>query len=249
MSCDYLLALEALAESGREVVFYDQLGAGHSDQPNDVAFCTIEYFISELDDIRRALALERIHLLGHSWGGMLAMEYALRRPPGLLSLVAASTTASMPRLIAEISRQREQLPLDLRTQVSQDSLLAYMRRHICRLEAWPEILIRTLEQSARNDFVMRTMVGPSIFEITGSLREWDVTHRLGEIDLPTLVTCGRHDQTSPALAGEIAGRIRAGELRIFEDSSHTPHLEEPGVYLEVLAAFLTRAGNVDYSAE
>src|SRR5438094_38822 len=94
---DYLEPLEALAASGRRVIFYDQLGSGNSDQPHDPAMWNVALFVEELGVVRQALGLDRMHLLGQSWGGMLGMEYALTRPRGLASLVLVSSPASMPQ--------------------------------------------------------------------------------------------------------------------------------------------------------
>jgi proline-specific peptidase len=91
---DYLEPLEELADAGRPIVFYDQLGCGNSDQPNDPSLWSVELFLDELSTVRQELGLDHIHLLGHSWGGMLAMEYALTKPVGLASLILASSPAS-----------------------------------------------------------------------------------------------------------------------------------------------------------
>src|SRR5215210_169315 len=93
---DYLDPLAALAQSGRPVVFYDQLGSGNSDQPDDPTLWNIDLYLDEVDTVRRELGLDRVHLLGQSWGGMLALSYALMQPAGFLSLVVADSTASMP---------------------------------------------------------------------------------------------------------------------------------------------------------
>ena len=93
---DYIESLEDMARTGRRVIFYDQLGAGNSDRPSDPEMWTVELFLDELRTIRDELALDRVHLFGSSWGGMLAMEYALTKPDGLASLVLASSPSSIP---------------------------------------------------------------------------------------------------------------------------------------------------------
>ena len=104
---DYLENLEALASDTRRVVFYDQLGCGRSDHPDDPALCYVARFADELETVRRALGLDRVHILGQSWGGMLAQEYALRQPQGLVSLILANTTSSIPMWVVEANRLRE----------------------------------------------------------------------------------------------------------------------------------------------
>jgi len=96
-SWDYLEPLEAMAETGRRVIFYDQLGSGNSDEPHNPALYMVALYVDEINSVRNALGLEHVHILGQSWGGMLAMEYALKQPPGLTGLILADTGASMPQ--------------------------------------------------------------------------------------------------------------------------------------------------------
>jgi len=237
---DYLQPLDRLATAGWQVIFYDQLGCGNSDAHTDPSLCTIETFVQELEAVRTQLDLQEVHLFGHSWGGLLAQEYVLTRPRGVISLIAASTLASMPLLIAEIRRLRLALPPEYRDRVEAATVLAFTRAHGCRLNEWPDCLIRSFNKYLQNDFVSRTMLGPSVLQIEGRLRNRDISDRLKEIDLPVLVSCGRYDYTTPVVARQIAGGIRNSELRIFENSSHTSHLEEPDAYLEAVEAFLVR---------
>ncbi len=116
---DYFGSLEAFAASGRRVILYDQLGWGNSDHINDPSMWTIDLFVDELGIIRRALGLERVHILGHSWGGQLAMEYALTQPAGLTSLVLADTLASAPQWAAEAARLISELPVDVQKKNSE----------------------------------------------------------------------------------------------------------------------------------
>jgi proline-specific peptidase len=111
---DYLEDLAKAAGAERAVVFYDQLGCGKSDHPDDPALWVMDTFADELAAVREALGLDRVHLLGHSWGGWLALEYALRRPSGLASLVLASTCASVPAFAAQTRRLKESLPPQVR---------------------------------------------------------------------------------------------------------------------------------------
>jgi proline-specific peptidase len=112
-SHDYLEPLEKLADTGRPIVFYDQLGGGNPDQPHDPSLWSVELFLDELATVRQELGLKHIHLLGYSWGGMFAMEYVLTQLAGLASLILASALANIPQWIPEANRLREELPQEV----------------------------------------------------------------------------------------------------------------------------------------
>jgi proline-specific peptidase len=224
-----------LAEPGRRVVFYDQLGGGDSARPDDPSLWVVETFLEQLEGVRAGLGLERVHVFGTSWGGMLALEYAFTRPEGLASLVLNSTPTSAPRWAEEALRLHADLPPGLDDKAAEKE---FKRRHICRLDPEPEVLA-----SARPKFgvqVYETMWGPNEFTVTGRLKDWDVIDRLGEIGVPTLITSGRHDECTPALVEPLHRGIAGSEWVLFEESAHMPYLEEPERYLEVVGAFLDR---------
>ena len=250
---DYLEPLKAMAKTGRRVVFYDQLGSGNSDHPHDPEMWTVELFVEEVDVVRRALGLERVHLLGQSWGGMLAMEYALTRPSGLTSLILADSLASIPQWVAEANRLRAELPPEVQQTLSKheaagttddpeykEAMLVFYRRHVCRLDPWPDCVNRTFDKLAQNPEVYYTMWGPSEFHVTGSLRNWSIVDRLGEIRVPTLMLSGRYDEATPAIVETMQRGIHGSEWTIFENSSHLPHVEETEKYIRVLSDFLNR---------
>jgi len=250
---DYLEPLGIVAATGRRVVLYDQLGCGNSDHPHDPKLWTVELFVEEIGLVRRALRLERLHLLGQSWGGMLAMEYALTQPQGLASLILADTAADARQWAAEANRLRSELPPDVQQTLLkheeagttddpayEEATLTFYRRHLCRLDPWPDCLNRTHEKLRQNPEVYLTMWGPSEFHITGSLKDWSVVDRLGEIRVPTLLLSGRYDEATPDIVKTIHHGIHGSEWVIFENSSHMPHLEESQRYVQVLADFLKR---------
>ena len=249
---DYLEPLEALA-ADRPVVFYDQLGCGKSDRPDNPALWTIDRFVREIDEVRAALNLRQIHLFGQSWGGMLAIEYMLGRPRGIAGLVLADTCASMPQLRRELKQLRKKLPPrtraaldhaeatgDFQSPEYREAIAEFYHRHVCRLPSPPDCLRRSAANLADNP-VYRTMNGPNELVITGNLKTWDRTNRLHEIHAPTLVIVGRYDELTPACAQTICREIPGAKLAIFENSAHLPHIEEPGRYLRTLAAFLASA--------
>jgi proline-specific peptidase len=252
---DYLEPLEALADTGRRVVFYDQLGCGKSDLPEDESLWVVETFVEELDVIRRELGLDRIHLFGNSWGGMLAMEYALTRPRGLESLVLASSPASMPQWVEETTKLRRQLPADVQVVLDrheaagttddpeyEEAAMEFYKRHVCRAEPWPECVLRSFQFIAEHGVVYRTMNGPSEFHVTGNLRHWSVVERLPEIRVPTLVVTGEHDEATPAINKTVADGIPGAESVIYPAASHMAHVEDTEGYVQLLDGFL---GNVE----
>jgi proline-specific peptidase len=248
---DYLEPLEELATE-RKVVFYDQLGCGRSDRPDDRSLWRMECFVAEVSRVRDALGLNTVHLFGQSWGGWLAVEYMLSDPSGVVSLVLASTSASIPQFVAGAARLKAALPPDVYHALQQHeaagdldhpdyqaAVREFYSRHVCRLDPWPECLLRTVRNLDGNT-VYETMNGPNEFTVVGNLKDWDRVDRLGEIKVPTLITVGRYDEITPACAETLRRGIAKAELRLFPDSSHTAHLEETEAYIRVVQDFLAR---------
>jgi len=247
---DYLEPLEALA-SDRPVVFFDQLGCGKSDRPDDVSLWRIERFVEEVAAVRKALNLERVHLFGQSWGGWLAIEYMMGKPSGIVSLILASTSASVRQFAEETARLKATLPQEVLDRLNRyeaigdihspgyaEAMMAFYTRFVCRLDPWPEPLLRTLKNFMGSPVPSETTIGPNIFTVTGNLKDWDCTNRLGEITAPTLITCGRYDETGPACAETLHRGIPNSEMHIFEQSAHMAHLEETELYLQGVRSFL-----------
>jgi proline iminopeptidase len=247
---DYLEPLEALGD-GRPVVFYDQLGCGKSDRPTDKALWRVERFVRELAQVRRALGLNRVHILGQSWGTILAVDYMLTRPAGVESLILADPAISIPRWMRDAARYRRKLPEAMQATLARHekagnmacleylgATLAFYKRHVCRLDPWPEPLHRTLRSFGTE--VYSTMWGPNEFVATGTLKSYDRTSRLREISVPTLFLCGRYDEATPESTAFYARRIRGAATVVFEKSAHMPHLEETAKYLRVVRDFLRR---------
>jgi L-proline amide hydrolase len=253
---DYVRAFAALAHDGRQVALYDQLGNGRSQHLRDAPadFWTVDLFRRELRALVAQLGWdEGYHVIGQSWGGMLAMEHALQQPPGLRSIVVADSPASMPLWVQEANRLREDLPADVRAALAgheaagttdspeyQEAMTVFYRRHVCRLDPWPDEVLRTFAAIEEDPTVYGTMNGPSEFHVIGTIRDWDVTDRLGEITVPTLLLSGRHDEATPRIVGEIHARIPGSEWVLLEESSHMPHVEEPERCLAAVEAFLER---------
>jgi proline-specific peptidase len=205
----------------------------------------------ELNDVRDALGLERCHLFGQSWGGWLAIEYLCGGAEGVEKVVLASTSASIKQFTNEARRLIEDLPEPHRTALIdggkrgeydtpayQAATKVFYDRHLCRLEPWPEAMRKTAEELDGNQ-VYLTMNGPTEFDVIGAaLRNWDRTADLGRIAQPTLVTCGRYDEITPACSETLVAGIPDARMAVFEQSAHVAHLEETPAYTAEIVAFL-----------
>jgi proline-specific peptidase len=248
---DYLEPLSVLGDE-RPVVFYDQLGCGKSDIPDDTSLWTIERFVAEIDAVRRGLGLERIHLLGQSWGGWLAIEYMLGKPEGIVSLTLASTSASTPGCLREMRKLIEELPPEMVATIDRceregttesaeymAAVFTFYQKHLCRMQPWPPEMLRT-GMNIQATPVYHFMWGPSEFTCTGNLKSWDRSDRIAEITAPTLITVGRYDEIPLPLAEEMHQAIAGSQLVVFEESAHSAHAEEPELYAQVLREFFRR---------
>jgi L-proline amide hydrolase len=248
---NYFAPLARLAEDGRAVVLYDQLGCGRSDRPDGVEW-SVGVFLDELAALRGQLGLERVHLLGTSWGGMLALEHALSGYGGLTSLVLSSTLASIEEWVAEALRLRALLPADVvaafeRCEAAGDyaspeyrqALDVFDDRYVHRGAIGRPELDRMQAGLGKESY--GAMVGPSEWIVTGALAGWDVRARLGEIETPALVVRGRYDMCTEAVAATLLAGLPDAREAVFEESSHMPALEESDRYLGVVGAFLREA--------
>jgi len=245
----YLKPLERLAGTDRRVVVYDQLGCGASDRPDDPSLWRADRFVDELEALRAHLGLDEFDLYGHSWGGMLATDYALAHQPHLRSLVLASTIADAALLRREMDRLLEAFPEEIRETLRrheeagttdapeyQDAIMAVYRVHLCRCDPWPPEVVQTFEDFAMDVYV--PMWGPSEFAFDGNLADWDRVDRLHEIDVPTLITVGRYDELTPACSEQIHARLPNSQLAAFANGSHMTFWEETDHYVEVVDEFL-----------
>lgn len=248
---DYLESLDAMAQTGRRVIYYDQLGCGRSSIPEKKPeLWTVALYVEEVDAIRAALGLKRIHLLGQSWGGMLAMEYMLTQPKGVASVTIASSPASMKQWVAEANRLRHLLPPEVEAALDKheaedttkhpDYIAAtrvFYDRHVCRVP-YPPYVQASFDWIDKSPEVYNTMNGPNEFHVVGTLKDWDIIDRLPEIKGPTLVTSGKYDEATPLIAGTVYSGIPSARWVTFDNSSHMAHVEEAERYMQVLTAWL-----------
>jgi proline-specific peptidase len=239
----YLDPLIQLASGDLRVVLYDQLGCGDSEAPDDPSLWTLDRFVREVEQVRSALDLGRIDLLGHSFGGMLAQEWALAHPGELRTLTLCSTLCSVPQYRQEVATLIDALPVAERDILRQgidapgygEAFDAFSRRHLIRIER-PEPVARSL--AAFSHQVYATLWGTDGLRPDGLVRDWDSSARIGEIRAPTLITVGRYDEVTPACAAAIRARIAGSELVEFPSSAHMAHWEEQGAFLACMRGFL-----------
>lgn len=246
----YFGPLERLAAE-RPVVVYDQIGCGRWARPQDLEW-SVDVFREELDAVRSQLGLDRIHLLGTSWGGMLALEHVLAGAAGITGLILSSALASLDQWAAEQRKLRAALPAEVVDVLErheragtydapeyEQALQAYLDRHFYRgPQPRPELERMKAERSI---CVYRAMQGPNEWTVTGALKGWDVSDRLGEIGVPTLVIRGRHDMSTETISATLVAGIEGAREVVLENSSHTPVLEETHAYLAAISAFMRAA--------
>ena len=253
---DYVAPIAELSRSGRACVLYDQLGNGNSDHlPDaDASFWTTQLFKDELAALVDHLGIAgRYHVLGQSWGGMLAMDHALDQPPGLLSVVAADSPANADAFARGAVALLDTLPPETKATILRHeeagttddpeyaaAVQEFYTRYVCRLDPWPDALVESFDAMEADPTVYGTLNGPSEFTVVGALREWDITDRLGEIDVPLLLISGEYDEVRPEVVRVIDENVPDSEWVLFEGCSHTPHLEAPDRFLRTVEQFLER---------
>jgi proline iminopeptidase len=250
----YLECLEDfLPQAGARFWYYDQLGCGFSDSPNDDSLWTLERYIQEVEQVRAALGLERFILYGHSWGGMLGMEYALRYPQHLVGLVVSNMTASVAEYVryaevlvsrlppaAQAIIARHRAAGDYESPEYQKVLMQEVySRHLCRLTPWPEPVQRSLR--TLNAKIYNIMQGPDEFNIVGNFKNWDIWERLHGIQPPTLLIAARHDEMAPEQITRMSKLIPNARLSICERGSHMAMYDDQRAYFAALVPFLRDA--------
>jgi len=247
-SCGYS-RLEPLGKS-RPIVRYDQLGGGRSGRPNNTSLWRTDRFVEELHSLRAQLGLTRMHLLGHSWGGALAAQYVLAKGSmGIESLILSSPLLSTADWIEDANALRAELPEDVQqvlrehekagtldSQEYQDATMVFYRRHVFGGDrvASPA----SCDGAPGSPFVYQYMWGPTEFLATGNLLDFDVSARLGELELPVLFMAGEFDEAKPDRLREYQAQILGARLEIILDAAHASLSRQPARYREVVDNFL-----------
>jgi len=252
LSHEYLQPLRALA-SDAQLVFFDQRGTGRSDKANLQDY-TVEANVEDVEQLRRELQLDSFILFGHSWGGMLAQAYALKYPTHVSKLILADTFSSVTELNLSLMRMRNAVPEATRAiydRYEQEGLYKDRDRYPDEYQAGleiayepvfisvppPEYLQDVFSKLAYD--VYRVMWGEeSEFKVTGTLAQFDVTHQLPEIRVPTFVIVSTSDIPTVAMAQQTAQLIPGARLDVFEHSRHFPFIEEPDKFFNVIRQFI-----------
>jgi proline iminopeptidase len=239
-----------LPAAGVQFIYYDQLGSAYSDQPDEPALWTVERFREEVEQVRIALGLENFYLYGHSWGGMLAIEYALKYQSHLRGLIVSNMTASIASYVAYINELRRQLPAESRRileryEASGDYTAPEYEKvmfgeiyaaHLCRVAPWPEPLARMIRHM--NQKVYNTMQGPNEFVVTGTFKDWDRWGDLKNINVPTLLSVGRFDTMRVTDIERMGRLIPNARVMICERGSHCSMYDDQERYFEDLIHFI-----------
>lgn len=244
-----------LPAEGIEFIYYDQLGCGNSDNPNDTAMWDLGRYVEEVEQVRKALNLDKtnFYLLGHSWGGILAMEYALKYQDKMKGLIISNMMASCPEYgkYAEdvLAKQFDPAILkEIRTIESNKDfsnprymeLLTphFYEKHVLRFpsKVWPEPVTRSFAKMNQSLYV--TMQGPSEFGISGKLEKWDRKMDLKKIKIPTLSIGAKHDTMDPKHMEEIAKLVQKGTYLYCPKGSHMAFYDDQKTYFKGLLSFL-----------
>ena len=251
-SHDYLEAMESfLPQAGIEMYYYDQLGCGNSDKPDDPALWTLPRYLEEVEEVRRGLGLDHFVLYGHSWGGILAIEYALNQQQHLRGLVISNMTAGMKSYLKRTAALKSQLlaPATLTRFNAMEAAKDYDNpeyqrilmeelypKMICRIQPWPEPVTRAFRAS--NEKIYNQMQGKSEFEVTGNLRDWERWDRLHEIKVKTLTMGAAHDEMDPEDMQKMARLMPNATSAICPNGSHLALWDDQAVYFRHLIGFL-----------
>lgn len=250
---NYFEILDDVAKDGRAVISYDQLGCGKSSMPSRPELWTAETWIEELIALREHLELDEVHILGQSWGGMMAIQYAVEYDPkGVKSYILSSTLPSAAIWEKEQRRRVSYLPKDMQEAINKaeesgdysseeyiEAVDEFMRRHTAGdiTEDSPECLRR---EKNSGDEAYLTAWGQSEFSPSGTLKDFDYSEEIKDIKTPSLITSGLVDLCSPLIAKQLYDSIPNSEWELFEYSRHMPFVEENEKYIKILNEWLNK---------
>jgi proline iminopeptidase len=256
LSHEYLECMESfMPAEGIEIIYYDQLGTGYSDNPKDTTLWDLPRYVEEVESVRKALHLDstNLYLFGHSWGGALGIEYALKYQKNLKGLIVSNMMSSSPayakyadevlakqfdpKVLAKIKALEAKG--DFENPEYMNLLMPnFYTKHICRIpaEQWPNPLNRSL--AGMNGSLYVTMQGPSEFGISGKLLKWDRTADLAKITVPTLTIGGKYDTMDPKYMEQMAKTFPNGQYLYCSKGSHLSMYDDQQTYMKGLINFI-----------
>lgn len=254
MTHEYMECFESFfPKEGFEFYEYDQLGSYYSDQPKDSSLWTTARFVEEVEQVRKAIHADssNFYVLGNSWGGILAMEYALKYQQHLKGLIVANMMASVPEYGKYAN---EVLAKDMDSNVLKEIrvieakndfgnprymellLPNFYKKHLCRLEEWPDGFNRTMKHVNSEIYVM--MQGPSEFGVAGRLLNWDIKNRLKELNVPTLMIGAKFDTMDPKAMEEQSKLVQKGRYLYCSNGSHLSMWDDQQVFMTGVIGFI-----------
>jgi len=254
MTHEYMECFETFFQrQGFEFYEYDQLGSYYSDQPKDSSLWTVDRFVEEVDQVRQAIGADstNFYILGNSWGGILAMEYALKYQKNLKSLLVANMVASAPeyakyaedvlakQMKPEVLAEVKELEAkkDFANPRYMELLMPnFYREHLCRLTDFPDAFNRSMKHA--NGEIYTMMQGPSEFGISGRLANWDIKNRLKEITVPTLMVGAKHDTMDPKAMEEQSKLVKKGQFLYCPNGSHLSMWDDQKVFMTGVIKFI-----------
>lgn len=244
----YLNPMASLADD-RPVIFIDQLGCGRSDRITDTSLMTIDSYVNQLKQIHDVLGLKDYYLFGHSWGTILAVEYYFAHPEGLKGLILSGPALNIPRWSKDADTLIATLPDTIQTAIRenernvtfdspqyQQAVDYYYKLYLARKQPWSSDLDSAFSQIGENVYLH--MDGPSEFTLTGNLKDYDATEKLGKISVPTLFIGGEYDEARPSTVKYYASLIPNSKVIIIPDAGHLSMQDNPDYNNKVISEFL-----------
>ncbi|MDQ1164533.1 proline iminopeptidase-family hydrolase [Flavobacterium sp. SORGH_AS_0622] len=259
MTHEYMECFETFFQrEGFEFYEYDQLGSYYSDQPKDSSLWTIERFVGEVEQVRKAINADKdnFYVLGNSWGGILAMEYALKYQKNMKGLLVSNMMASAPdygkyadevlakQMNPEILREIRSLEAkkDFNNPKYMELLISnFYKKHLCRLKEWPDGLNRASKHI--NGEIYSLMQGPSEFGISGRLAKWDIKSRLHEITIPTLMIGAKYDTMDPKAMEEQSKLVQNGRYLYCPNGSHLAMWDDQKIFMNGVIKFINEVND------
>jgi len=255
---EYFVCFENfLPKDGVEFIYYDQLGCGYSDNPNDTAYWDLDRFVEEVEQVRKALNLDKnnFYLLGHSWGGILAMQYTLKYQDNMKALIISNMMSSCPdygKYADEVLAKQFDKPvldsiraMEARNDFSNPQYMGLLQphfyeKHILRMPSanWPDPVVRSFAKMNQSLYV--TMQGPSEFGISGRLTNWDVKAQLPKITIPTLVIGAQYDTMDPEHMKWMSTQVKNGIFLLCPNGGHMAMYDDQEIYFNGLLDFVKR---------